>query len=79
MTDERAPVWRKTACTLCSLNCGVEVMTGGEGGRRILKVRGDDAHPISQGYLCEKAQRLDHYQNGADRLDSPMRRRADGS
>jgi anaerobic selenocysteine-containing dehydrogenase len=33
---------------------------------------------VSQGYLCEKAQRIDHYQNGADRLSSPMRRAADG-
>lgn len=71
--------WKKTACILCSLNCGIEVQTGGERGRRVLAVRGDEAHPTSQGYLCEKAQRLDHYQNGADRLRSPMRRRTDGT
>jgi anaerobic selenocysteine-containing dehydrogenase len=71
--------WRSTACILCSINCGLEVQTGGEGGRHIVKIRGDDAHPASQGYVCEKSQRLDHYQNGADRLRSPMRRRADGS
>lgn len=68
--------WKKTACILCSLNCGLETQT--EDGR-IRKVRGDKASPASQGYLCEKAQRLDHYQNGADRIDSPKRRRADGS
>jgi anaerobic selenocysteine-containing dehydrogenase len=71
--------WKKTACILCSINCGIEAQTGGEGGRRILKVHGDQAHPNSKGYLCEKAQRLDHYQNGADRLRSPMRRRPDGT
>jgi anaerobic selenocysteine-containing dehydrogenase len=75
-TDTRT---KKTACMLCSLNCGVEVQTGGPDGRRILKVHGDDAHPSSKGYVCEKAQRLDYYQNGADRLRSPMRRNADGS
>jgi anaerobic selenocysteine-containing dehydrogenase len=48
--------WRQTACILCSINCGVEVQTEG---RKILKVRGDRAHPGSQGYACEKAQRLD--------------------
>ncbi|MBS2023405.1 MAG: molybdopterin-dependent oxidoreductase, partial [Deltaproteobacteria bacterium] len=32
-----------------------------------------------EGYLCQKAARLDHYQNHADRLGSPLRRRADGS
>jgi anaerobic selenocysteine-containing dehydrogenase len=76
--DANGP-WKTTACILCSLNCGVEVQTGGEGGRRILKVHGDPQHPTSKGYLCEKAQRLDRYQNGADRVTSPMRRRADGT
>ena len=71
--------WKKTACILCSVNCGLEVQTGGEDGRRIIKIRGDDAHPVSRGYLCEKSQRMDHYQNGHDRLTSPMRRRPDGS
>lgn len=71
--------WRKTACILCSLNCGLDVQTGGADGRQILKVRGDTSHPLSKGYLCEKAQRINHYQNGADRIQSPMRRRPDGS
>jgi anaerobic selenocysteine-containing dehydrogenase len=68
--------WEKTACIICALNCGLEVQTDG---RRIIKVRGDDDHPVSKGYVCEKSQRLDYYQNGADRLTSPMRRRPDGS
>jgi anaerobic selenocysteine-containing dehydrogenase len=70
------PAWRKTACTFCSLNCGLEVQTEG---RRITRVRGDKAHPESKGYICEKAQRIDAYQNAEDRITSPMRRRADGS
>ncbi|MEO0424513.1 MAG: molybdopterin-dependent oxidoreductase, partial [Pseudomonadota bacterium] len=74
---DSAPPWHSTACILCSINCGVNVQTDGE--RRITKVVGDKAHPVSQGYVCEKAQRLDYYQNGADRLHSPMRRRADGT
>lgn len=68
--------YKSTACILCALNCGIKVKT--ENGR-ITKVIGDKDHPISQGYVCEKAQRMDYYQNGADRLDSPMRRKADGS
>nr|BFE81384.1 hypothetical protein GCM10020093_039850 [Planobispora longispora] len=40
---------------------------------------GDKAHPSSQGYACEKPLRLDHYQNGADRLTHPLRRRPDGT
>ncbi len=72
-------VWKKTACIFCSLNCGLEVQTGGKDGREIVKVRGDKEHPNSQGYLCEKAQRINHYQNAGDRLQSPMRRRSDGT
>ena len=68
--------WRSTACILCSINCGVEVRTEA---RRIVRVRGDKSHPGSQGYTCEKALRLDHYQNARDRLTAPMRRRDDGT
>lgn len=68
--------WKPTACLICSLNCGIEVQTE-EG--RITRVRADKAHPVSQGYLCEKAQRMDAYQQGRDRLSSPMRRRPDGT
>jgi len=68
--------WKKTACILCAVNCGLEVQTSGE---RIVRIRGDKANPVSEGYLCEKSQRMDYYQNGADRIDSPTRRRADGS
>ena len=68
--------WQQTACILCSINCGIEVRLDG---RRFERIRGDKAHPGSQGYTCEKALRLDHYQNGGKRLTSPLRRRADGT
>ncbi len=71
MADE----WRKTACILCSVNCGIEVKVDG---RHIVRVRGDRAHVASRGYACEKAQRVDFYQNGRDRLTAPMRRKPDG-
>ncbi|MGH7823073.1 MAG: molybdopterin-dependent oxidoreductase, partial [Candidatus Binatia bacterium] len=71
--------WKSTACTLCECNCGIEVQLGGEDGRHLVKVRGDDAHPASQGYACEKAHRLDFYQNGPHRLTKPLRRRSDGT
>ncbi|MCK6545195.1 molybdopterin-dependent oxidoreductase [Myxococcota bacterium] len=67
---------KKTACILCSQNCGLEVELDGG---RLAKIRGDEAHPISEGYLCQKAARLDHYQNHDDRLTRPLRRRADGT
>src|SRR4051794_39958031 len=71
--------WHQTACILCECNCGIEVRLGGEDGRRFERIRGDKAHPASQGYTCEKALRLDHYQNGRHRLTAPLRRRADGT
>ena len=71
--------WHQTACILCECNCGIEVRLGGDDGRSFTRIRGDKAHPASKGYTCEKALRLDHYQNGPHRLTSPLRRRADGT
>lgn len=72
MNDE----WQKTACILCSVTCGIEVKLDG---RHIARVRGNRDHVASRGYACEKAQRIDFYQNGRDRLTAPLRRKADGS
>jgi formate dehydrogenase len=68
--------WHPTACILCECNCGIEVALED---RTLARIRGDKAHPASQGYTCNKAMRLDHYQNGPDRLTSPLRRRPDGT
>jgi anaerobic selenocysteine-containing dehydrogenase len=68
--------WRKTACNLCYVNCGLEVLV--EDGR-LTKLRGDKTSPKSQGYLCNKAARIPFYAHHRDRLTSPLRRRADGS
>ena len=74
-TDQTAE-FKQTACNLCYANCGVLVQTEG---RRITKVRGDKSHPASKGYTCNKVLQLDYYQNGRDRLTSPLRRRPDGT
>jgi len=71
--------YKPTACILCECNCGIEVALGGEDGRELTRIRGDKRHPASRGYACEKAQRLDYYQNAKDRLLHPLRRRPDGS
>src|SRR6266436_9929952 len=67
--------WHKTACNLCYVNCGIEVLLH-EG--HIEKVRGDRSSPKSQGYLCNKAARIPYYAHHKDRLTTPLRRRADG-
>jgi len=69
--------WHPTACILCECNCGIEVQLGDDG-RSFAKIRGDKRHPASAGYTCNKALRLDHYQN-ADRLTTPLRRHPDGT
>ncbi len=80
-TPAQAPAsdWKPTSCILCECNCGLEVQVGGEDNRHLVRFRGDRKHPISKGYVCEKPSRLDHYQNGPDRLLQPQRRRPDGS
>ncbi len=75
-SNARAEAWQPTTCILCSRNCGIEVVV--EDGH-LTRIRGDKAHPLSRGYICQKATRLDHYQNHADRLTVPLRRRPDGS
>ena len=69
--------WKSTACILCTLNCGVKVQLNEEG-TEIVRTKGDDDHPASRGYLCNKASRLNYYQNRDDRLLSPMKRNAEG-
>lgn len=65
-----------TACILCSRNCGLSVEIDDN---RFKKIKGDKAHPFSQGYICQKAARLEHYQNHDDRLTTPLQRQSDGS
>ncbi len=68
--------WQQTACILCSLNCGIEIQVDD---RQLVKIRGDKSHPASQGYLCQKAARLDHYQNHLQRVTNPLKRMPDGT
>ncbi len=75
MTDQLSD-WQPTACILCECNCGIVVQVQD---RTLARIRGDKNHPASRGYTCNKALRLDHYQNNRSRLASPMRRRPDGT
>ncbi len=68
--------WHKSVCILCSANCGVEIRLDE---REMTRVRGNKSHVASKGYTCEKALRLNHYQNAAGRLTSPLKRLEDGT
>ena len=62
----------KTACILCSVNCGIEArLEKRSDGGHITHVRGDREHPVSAGYLCQRAQRLD-FSAAHKMMPSPM-------
>ncbi|MFC3152710.1 molybdopterin-dependent oxidoreductase [Litoribrevibacter euphylliae] len=75
-TEANSQQTHATACILCSRNCGISITTEGD---RFTKIKGDKAHPMTEGYICQKAARLEHYQEHADRLSHPLKRQADGS
>lgn len=65
-----------SACILCSINCGIEInVVDGA----LKNIKGDSENPKSNGYLCQKAGRLDYYQNHKGRLLHPMQKKEDGS
>ncbi|MEM6345109.1 MAG: molybdopterin-dependent oxidoreductase [Bacteroidota bacterium] len=65
-----------SACILCSQNCGILIEQDEHA--QFTKILGDKAHPVSEGYMCQKATRLNYYQT-QERLNSPLRKKADGS
>jgi len=67
--------WKSTACMLCSIGCAIEVQVEGQ---TLKKIRGDKSAMSSEGYICQKAARLDHYQNHSERLTKPLRKNAKG-
>ena len=67
----------KTACILCSVNCGINIEVDTVT-KQFVKITGDKDHPTSQGYICQKATRLNYYQQ-QERLTSPLRKKADGT
>ncbi len=65
-----------TVCVLCSHNCGVRVDVA-DG--RITAVRADERNPITHGYICNKGFQITRYVEHKQRVEHPLRRRADGS
>ena len=61
-------------CCLCEANCGIVVE---HDGTKLSSVRGDDADPLSRGYICPKAAALADVQSDPDRLRAPVRRNGD--
>jgi anaerobic selenocysteine-containing dehydrogenase len=64
-----------TACSHdCPDSCGVLVTVNEEG--RAIKVAGDPAHPITQGFLCGKVAKYLDRVYAPDRILYPLRRKA---
>ena len=59
-------------CNFCDAICGTEIVVDGE---RIVSIRGDDADPLSRGYICPKAVAHQDVHEDPDRLRAPLRRR----
>lgn len=64
-----------TVCVLCSHNCGIRVDIEDN---RIAAVRPDKTS-LSAGYICNKAATVANYVEHDQRVEFPMRRRADGT
>jgi len=64
---------QSTACILCSINCGIKIDVENN---QFTSIRGDKEHLNSEGYLCQKAARLNYYQNHTGRLEHPLRRKS---
>ena len=72
--EENMLEWKKTFCSLCYHNCGLEIQTAGP---RITRVRADKNHPRTQGYICRKGSKIAHYQSHQERLTHPLKRQGD--
>jgi nitrate reductase NapA len=80
MADPNLPVlgdvaWGKAPCRYCGTGCGVEV---GVSEGRVVAVRGDEHSPVNRGLLCTKGYHLPGLLYGKDRLQHPLKRKADG-
>lgn len=67
--------WKKTGCSLCGNGCGLEVEVENN---RIVKVRGDKANPVSEGYICRKGVNLASHVHNKDRVLHPLKKVSGG-
>ena len=63
-------------CRICAAACGIVVTVDGD---RVVRVRGDEEHPVSRGYTCTKGRGLAAWHHAPDRLDRPRLRGRDVS
>jgi len=71
------PEAKKTVHTVCKVGacepfCGIEADVEDD---KVVAIRPDKSHPMSEGYVCIKGMNVLGYQNSPDRLTRPLRRR----
>jgi anaerobic selenocysteine-containing dehydrogenase len=66
---------KTTFCRICEPLCGM-VATVEDG--RLVALRPDKEHPLSNGFACQKGIAFTEVQNDPDRVTTPLRRSADG-
>ena len=62
---------KKSFCHLCLAHCGVNITLDDN---KIIKIVSNFDDPVSQGYICEKAQKLIGYQHSKDRIIEPLKK-----
>ncbi len=69
-------VWYASVCRECPAGCGISVRVR-EG--RATKVEGNPLHPVNKGTLCARGQASLQGMYNPDRIQSPMRKKSDGT
>lgn len=62
---------RKTFCVICEATCGLEVDVADN---RVVEIRANKDHVVSQGHLCVKGKRFGSIQHSPDRITEPQKR-----
>ena len=68
MTASDAEREVRSFCRICNAMCGIIVTVDGD---TVVRVRGDDDHPLSRGYTCPKGRALGALHHDPRRLDRP--------
>ncbi|GGC14228.1 hypothetical protein GCM10011494_36310 [Novosphingobium endophyticum] len=69
---EQGTQTHRSYCKICTTQCGTIVETEGE---RVVKVRGDKAHPLTKGYTCPKGRAAGQNHHHPDAIVRPHMRR----
>ena len=63
-------------CRLCPAACGIVLELDGD---RVVKISGDDEHPLTRGFTCTKGRHFADFHTDPARLRESLRRCADGT